>query len=137
MRIVLSICIITAILVFASTSGAINPDAMVGIWWNANKTVKISIYKNSDGFYEGKILWSENLDEIGTYKMWNVADDGNGQMKGQCFSNDSAILLYCVVNMESPDSLSMNGMNLELMNPSRYVGKSERWTRWKDAEVNE
>lgn len=48
-------------------------DAIVGTWWNEEKTSKIEVYKNGDT-YEGKIVWLKNQYEDGSDSKPNLDD---------------------------------------------------------------
>jgi uncharacterized protein (DUF2147 family) len=46
----------------AFTAMAQNPDAILGIWLNADKDAKIQIYKNGNSYF-GKIVWNKTVYE--------------------------------------------------------------------------
>lgn len=47
---------ITAIAFASSTLLAGDPDALLGVWFNQEKTAKIEVYKNGNKYF-GKIVW--------------------------------------------------------------------------------
>jgi uncharacterized protein (DUF2147 family) len=51
--------VIMAVFLLVSPLCAANPDAIVGKWWNQEKTSQIEIYKYH-GTYAGKIVWLKN-----------------------------------------------------------------------------
>lgn len=41
------------------SSSEAGPNAIVGQWYNANKTAKVEVYKSKGNEHEGKIIWLE------------------------------------------------------------------------------
>ncbi len=65
-KLIFAIAVLAMLLPLALVAEIYNIE---GLWFNAEKTTKIQIYKTSGGAYEGKITWQKEPNENGKPKL--------------------------------------------------------------------
>lgn len=121
-------------------------DAIEKTWYNADKTAKIQIYKNSDGKYYGKIVWLSEPNDNGKPKLDKENPDASKKntpvlnlviLKNFTQSKSSSNV-FEDGSVYDPDSgktycgkLTLNGNQLKLKGyicSFSLLGRSEIWT---------
>ncbi|MGB1248523.1 MAG: DUF2147 domain-containing protein [Chitinophagales bacterium] len=119
-------------------------NALVGVWYNTDKSAKIEIIEKSGKFY-GNIIWLEdplmddgtpkiNLNSpeksdqddpiIGLQILWGFEDDGDGVYKdGKIYDPENGKTYKCKMTLEG-DELDVRGY---IGIPA--LGRTENWTR--------
>lgn|SRR5690606_9799708 len=138
--------IVTCLAFFFIVEGATaqeNPDEILGVWYNEEKTGKIEIFKES-GKYTGKIVWVEmkpgdsGLDEnnpdpklqnkplVGLLILKNFVYEDDEYTGGEIYDPKNGKTYSCYMKMESADKLFVRGyIGFSL------IGRTTYWTRVK------
>jgi uncharacterized protein (DUF2147 family) len=121
-------------------------DRLEGLWYNAEKTAKIDIYKGTDGKFWGKIVWlkepekngkpktdennpkeaQRNAPLIGLAILRHFEKDGeSGYKSGEVYDPKNGKLYSCKITYNNNNTLTVRG----------YVGISMlgRSTTWEKA----
>ncbi len=92
-------------------------DKIEGLWYNAEKTAKINIYKGTDGKFWGKIVWLKEPDKNGKPKI-----DENNPKAGH--KNDPLLNLAILRHFEKDgESLYNEGEIYDPKNGKTYSCK--------------
>ena len=144
-QIILKMSLLATALLFCVVAKAQNPDAISGIWWNAEKTAKIKVYEQN-GEYFGKIIQlKEPNDEEGNPKtdQENPNDKlkkralkglvilsgleyvGDGEYEdGEIYDPKSGKTYSCNAELIGQDQLDLRGyIGFSL------IGRTSSWTR--------
>lgn len=114
-------------------------DAVIGVWFNAEKDGKIQIYKQNDKFF-GKIVWmkekrndTENPDAklrsndlLGAVLLKNFKYTGKSWEDGTIYDPKNGKTYSCIIKTKGPNSLDIRGfVGISLL------GRTTTWTRTK------
>ncbi len=120
---------------------------ITGVWFNEEKDAKIKIYQNSNGLYEGKIVWLKNPTENGQPKLDKENDDealqdrqimglviltglekdGNKYEDGKIYDPKSGNTYSCEITPVDNNKLKLRGyIGISLF------GRTDYWTRAND-----
>lgn len=138
--------IITCIIVISSVSESIaqnNPDDILGVWYNEEKTGKIEVFKEK-GKYMGKIVWVDvkpgdsGLDDnnpdpklqkkplVGLLILKNFTYEDGEYSNGEIYDPKNGKTYSCYMKMESADKLFVRGyVGFSL------IGRTTYWARVK------
>jgi len=129
----------------------LTPDAILGIWWNQEKTSRIEVTKRNDKYY-GKIVWLESEFEDGSTTQPNL-DDKNPDEKlrsrkvmglevlkdlewdddewedGTIYDPKSGNEYSCYAEFE--DENNTNVLKLRGYVGFSLIGRTSYWTRFK------
>lgn len=116
-----------------------------GLWYNAEKTTKIQIYKTTSGTYEGKIAWQKVPNEDGKPKVdkknpdkslrarplmgmvlvRNLKSKGNNKYDGATIYDPKSGNTYSSkLEITGPNTMNLRGyIGVSLL------GRTETWTR--------
>ena len=146
---------LTALWAVAATAQTQNPDAIVGTWFNSDRTAHIEIYRQADGKYFGKIAWlkeptypandakgmagkekvdRENPDPAkrkdpvhGLVILRSFVYSGGGMWdSGRIYDPKNGKDYKCKMSLKSPDALDVRGFV-----GFSFIGRTENWTRVK------
>jgi len=147
--VLITLCLVSMLLlplvIYAQKPAA--GDAILGVWFNAEKDAKIEIYK-AGKFYNGKVIWLRNpLDANGKPKtdienpdpqlrsrsrlnlivLTNLAHKtGIKYEKGKIYDPKAGKTYSCQAELNGNDKLNLRGyIGVSL------VGKTSEWTRTK------
>ncbi|MBI1185329.1 DUF2147 domain-containing protein [bacterium] len=135
---------------FSSTANY-GSDAILGIWWNQEKTSRIEVYKRNNKYY-GKIVWLENEFEDGSSTQPNLDDknpdeslrsrklmgleilkdlewDDDEWDDGQIYDPKSGNTYSCYAEFEDDDNL--NRLKFRGYMGVSLLGRTSYWTRYK------
>jgi uncharacterized protein (DUF2147 family) len=119
---------------FAQTSPQ---DAVVGVWFNAEKDGKVQIYKQADKYY-GKLIWmktprkdNENPDNKlkgrdlqGVVLLNGFKFTGKAWEDGTIYDPKNGKTYSCIIKATSANSLDIRGfLGISLL------GRTTRWSR--------
>lgn len=139
-----SFLLMVAIL-FSFAAKAQSPDAITGVWWNAEKTSKIQVYEK-DGKYYGKIVHLEEPNDAegkprkdkdnpndklksrplkGLVILSDLEYEGNGEYdEGEIYDPKSGKTYSCSAKLVGKDKLDLRGyIGFSL------IGRTSTWTR--------
>lgn len=139
MKLILSLLVSTLI---ASTAWSQNPDDILGVWYNQEKTGKVEIFK-SNGKYFGKIVWlkepnrdgkpkldRENEDEslrtrpvLGLQILNDFVFDDDEWEDGTIYDPKNGETYSCVITKEG-DKLNVRGYI-----GFSFIGRTSIWTK--------
>lgn len=112
-------------------------DAVVGVWFNAEKDGKIQIYKQGDKYF-GKIVWGKNSrkdtenpneklrtrDLIGVVILNNFKFTGKSWEDGTIYDPNNGKTYSCIIKTKGANSLDIRGyVGISL------IGRTTNWTR--------
>ncbi|MES2796752.1 MAG: DUF2147 domain-containing protein [Bacteroidota bacterium] len=112
-------------------------DAVLGVWFNAEKDGKIQIYKQADKYY-GKLIWMktprkdhENLDEKlksrdlqGVVLLNGFKYTGKSWEDGTIYDPKNGKTYSCIIKSKSANTLDIRGyIGISL------IGRTTTWTR--------
>ena len=102
-----------------------------GVWFTEKDEAKVHIYKNSNGLYEGKLIWTKEKSERtqnahGIIVLKDAKKINDKKYEGIAFLPQTNKEYNCIVTVKSKNELDLRG----------YVGvpalgKTTRWTRTK------
>lgn len=139
-----SFLVLVAIL-FSFAAKAQSPDAITGVWWNAEKTSKIQVYEK-DGRYHGKIVHLEEPNDAegkprkdkdnpndklksrplkGLVILNDLEYEGNGEYdEGEIYDPKTGKTYSCSAKLVGKDKLDLRGyIGFSL------IGRTSTWTR--------
>jgi len=146
-RLVIAASLLTMLLlpVLATAQKATYGDAILGIWYNAEKDAKIEVYKE-DGVYFGKVIWLkhpndskgkpktdiENPDpklksrpRLGLVVLTNLAHkEGTKYEKGKIYDPKTGKSYACQADLPNKNQLKLRGF----IGVSMF-GRTSEWTR--------
>ena len=111
--------IVFAVLACLTLQSFAQKDAIEKVWFNAEKTSKIEIFKATDGFFYGKIIWlKEPNDKNGKPKL-----DKNNKEESQ--QNQPVWGMLILKKFKKPNSANEyeNGTVYDPNNGKTYCGK--------------
>ena len=143
----LTLCLIGIMMLplFIYAQQKASADAILGLWFNAEKDAKIEVYK-SDGNYYGKVVWLKNpLDEKGKPKtdvknpdpklktrprlnlvvLTGLKAKGNGMYeKGKIYDPKNGKTYSCQAELKNAKTLALRGYI-----GVSVIGRTSEWTR--------
>ncbi len=112
-------------------------DAVVGVWFNAEKDGKVQIYKQGSKYY-GKIVWSKNprkdtenpepklrtQELMGTTILKNFDFIGKSWENGTIYDPKNGKTYSCIIKTKGTNSLDIRGfVGISLL------GRTTNWTK--------
>lgn len=143
-----SLLIFIYIIGLLSANRTINPDEIIGIWWNEERTSRVEVFKQNNK-YHGKIVFlkvntnpdgttprtdynNENealqsRELLGLTIMKNLAWDAdeNDWEDGEVYDPKSGSTYSCYVKMQEDGKLYLKGYVMGMP----FLGRSTLWTR--------
>ena len=146
-RIALAFILCTLMLAGAPLKAAAEKDKIEGLWYNAEQTAKVQIYRAVEGKFWGKIVWLKEpvrngkprtddknpKESIRSRPLMNlpillhfVREDDDTYSKGEIYDPKNGKTYSCTITYRSDSELGIRG----------YIGISMigRTTTWKRAE---
>ncbi len=138
---------VSALFLFLGTHLYAQADRVIGIWLTSEGTSQVEIYKNSEGKYEGKLVWlNEPLDENGRPKLDKENPDRSlrsrplkGTILLRDFRYDSSSREWKDGTIYDPENgktysayMWFDGNDLKIRGfvmGMRFMGRSTTWTR--------
>jgi uncharacterized protein (DUF2147 family) len=112
-------------------------DAVVGVWFNAEKDGKVQIYKQGDKYF-GKIVWAKtprkdtenpdpklkNNDLMGKVILNDFKYTGKNWEDGTIYDPKNGKTYSCIIKSKGPNSLDIRGfIGFSLL------GRTTNWTK--------
>jgi uncharacterized protein (DUF2147 family) len=112
-------------------------DAVVGIWFNAEKDGKVQIYKQNDKYY-GKLIWMKNprkdtenpdvklksKDLQGVILLKDFVFKGKAWEDGTIYDPKNGKTYSCIIKQKGPNGLDIRGfVGISLL------GRTTTWTK--------
>lgn len=139
-----SACMLALMLVCSFAARAQGPEAITGLWWNAEKTAKVEVYEENGKFY-GKIVELVEPNENGKPKIDKENpndnlkkrplkglvilqdlehDSGNEYEDGEIYDPKSGKTYSCNAKLVNNNQLDLRGyIGFSL------IGRTSTWTR--------
>jgi Uncharacterized protein conserved in bacteria len=124
--------LVISLLIFSSFTGISTAQSIEGVWFTEKDEAKVHIYKNSDGLYEGKLIWTEEKSErtekaLGIIVLKDAKKINDKKYEGIAFLPQTNKEYNCIVTIKNKNELDLRG----------YVGipvfgKTTRWTRTEE-----